>query len=292
VPGRYLVAVEAGGEAGAYRLSVDALAAGRGVEWEPNEDPSRASELLAFRDVRGGAGGDARELGRTVGRGWWSSDDDEDCFAIPARFRGGIELAIDLRPPAAVTPRARIWDAIDAATGRRRLLAAAVGPALGTPLPLTVGTWSWKAPLVACVSAAHGQDRAAAYRIEVRALTIDPEQPVEIEPNDERRKAQHVRPSARVRGHLGAGDVDRFVLEPPPDGAWTATVAPRSGPPAQLVLLDADGGELAHAQAADAGAALRASGVVSVVLRTAPGAGDRAGDTAYELTLAAAARAR
>lgn len=293
VPGTYVVAVEAGSAAGEYTLSVDAAAAGNGVEWEPNDELANASPLMPLRAAGAGEADEAKLLGATAGRGWWSSEGDRDCYALPAGLRGGFELVVEVQPPPAVAARIAVWDAPAEDSDERRLLAASEGSAVGEAHRVSVGSWGWKPPMVACVSAVSGADFGAPYRLEVQAYEPKDGDAIEIEPNDETRVAQHVPPEVSVRGHLADGDVDRFVLEPRPEGDLAVSLAPRAGHRARLSLLDVDERELARAEAGDDGSATaKARGVVYVVVGSptdeATEAAKPASESSYALELATA----
>ncbi len=297
-PGSYWLGVEAGPDGGGdYRLSIAVEPASAGDEWEPDDDATHPSPLAPFRAgggiVAGGrdAGPEAavRTLGHTAGRGWWSRAVDPDCFELPNGFRAAAEIEVEIQPPPRVTARLWVMDAVDPATSERRLLAASTAAEPGVAHRLSVGIWPWKTPMVACVAAAAGTDYQRPYRIAAEVLASQPERPIELEPNDERRKAQHVPPGARVRGQLPPGDIDQFVLEPRPEGEQTVTLAP-TRVAARLVLLDAAGAELASAESsADVPVELEASGIVYALLdrsgAAAPADPGAAGETGYQLEL-------
>lgn len=287
-------AVEDGGSsAGDYRLSIDVEPAAAGDEWEPDDDPEQASPLAPFR--QGGAAADSKEhvLGRTAGRGRWSGTADRDCFELPTGFRNAAELEVSVRPPPGVAARLWVVDAADPETHRRGLLGATTAEKPGGTARLSVGVWQWKSALVACAGPAGGRDFTSSYRIEVRAIEPEPERPVELEPNDERRRAQHVPPTAHIRGHLPPGDIDQFILEPVPKGELTATLLAPAPASARLLLLDPNGAELARAAARSGSAAkVTAKGAAYAVVQSgAAAAGEQTGqasETAYQLELAAA----
>jgi hypothetical protein len=227
---------------GAYRLHVDVEPWQRGSDWEPNEDPEHAQEMLKISHS-------ATENARYRARGRWSRAGDVDCYRFPLAVPPqGAVFRIQLKPPPAV--RARLW-VLDSGNREAKIaprwLASVEADEAGQELLIpALGGRAWEPAYSVCTATTAGESAGQFYELTVTSYT--PTGPFEFEPNDDAKTASALPRDVELRGHLTKGDVDYYRISAGPPGLVGVRATLPTGVDAEVSLLDAAEHELESAQ--------------------------------------------
>ncbi|MEZ4401906.1 MAG: hypothetical protein R3B06_17890 [Kofleriaceae bacterium] len=200
-----------------------------GGEREPDDDPGSANEVVLSTPVTGYLG--------------WAGDVDVWKLTIDGLADGdGLDVAVTAVPKVALTV-----EVLDA--GSRRVMRQSGAP--GQPVTLRslaprVAPGEPTVHYVAVSGKPANPDQTYQLTVATRLLDLDEE----AEPNDRDDRANPLRfggeDQGTMRGTLGPGEVDRFVLSPGP-GPMTLDVA-LDPPPGVTVDVVASGGATAGSQ--------------------------------------------
>src|SRR5262249_18341849 len=152
------------GKEGPYHLFVDVLPWAKGRESEPNDDPDHAEDM-AMQEAG------QKELEHRTVFGWWSREDDSDCFKVPLNVPAtGAVLRLELQAPKGVWARVGVMDSGDEnAKIARKQMAEAFATKEGEKAIIpALGMRSWEAGYIACTQAVKGSTNfAERYTLDV-----------------------------------------------------------------------------------------------------------------------------